>query len=131
MSFSYDELLTTDLDYIRFRLADIDEDDPILSDETINALLGLYGIERALIESCNAVKLFYAKEVTTIGLTAGRRFVYADRYKAYAALYEELKAEYGMSAIASQDGVRIEVLPLGPEGDEYFLPLQPFFPQGY
>jgi hypothetical protein len=128
MSFTYDETLVSDLDYIRFRLDDIVEADAVLTDETIGSLVTAYGREGALVECCNAICLNFAKKASTVGLPSGLRLAYADRYKAYKALYDELKAEYGVvDSDVSDGGVRPGVLPFDCEQEKKFLPFQPFY----
>lgn len=96
MSFSFSETLADDISYYRFRLNDYDDpDEPLLSNELINALISKYGMGPALLLGCKRLCLFFGREPDKVGLTGNRSFSFKDQYRAYSELFTQLEEEYG------------------------------------
>jgi len=128
MSFTFDETLPTERDFVRFKLDDVESDDPRLSNELIDTLLTKYGLSTALLDGCNRIKLFWGKEPDTIGLTGRRLFQWRERYRAYSDLYKQLLAEVnGGLYDADYEFVRVGVLDFSDDDKCRFLPVQPFY----
>lgn len=64
MSWTFDPSLATGRDRLRFHIGDTDENDPQLTNETLDALLVSYPTEaRAASEACFRLAAKYAREV--------------------------------------------------------------------
>jgi hypothetical protein len=64
MSWTFDPVLPTVRDRLRLRIGDTDSNDPLLTDETLDALLVAYPNEwRAAAEACFDIAAKYSREV--------------------------------------------------------------------
>jgi hypothetical protein len=102
VSFSYDEELTDDLSKARHVLGDTDSTAPLLSDETIEAVIGMYtplAIGIAFLADGLAAK--HARKPTSVGLPSGLRAEWAERVKYWRDKAIELRATGSLTGAAT------------------------------
>lgn len=90
MAWSYDPSLTTDKDRARFYIGDTDQEDPLLSDEEIDALIELEGSPRkAAITALEHLAAKFSRQADTDN--TGLAVSASQRAKAFAERAQELR----------------------------------------
>jgi hypothetical protein len=99
MSFSFgDDPTGSDVDYVRDKLQDIDEDSPLLSDESIQAEIDAVGKIMAASRCARKIAARFSRKVTkSIG---SRSIQYSNLAGQYWALAKELDAEVSRDRMA-------------------------------
>lgn len=97
MSFSYgDDPTNSDIDYVRDKLQDIDEDKPLLSDESIQAEIDAVGKRLAAARCARKIAARFSRKVTkSIG---SRSIQYSNLASQYFSLAKELEDEVAAGA---------------------------------
>lgn len=92
MSWSYSgDPNTSDLDRVRFTIGDTIESEPLLQDEEINYLIGVYGVYGAAQYACVSLMSRFSREVD---YTIGPESVKAgQRWQHYKDLLDKLRAD--------------------------------------
>jgi hypothetical protein len=107
MSFTYNNMLETPLDEVRFRVGDTNPNDPQLQDEEIQILLAesANSPRAAAIKAVLALKARYARHVDK--WVGDLKILASQRYKQYAELYEDLSSssDPALSGIPNAGGV--------------------------
>ena len=92
MSWSYSDSLSTDRDRLRFRIGDVDTNDQLLSNETLDALLTARPDPTlAAIDAIEGILAKFAREIDrgSLGLGGSR----SQKTQFYRDLLKELRAE--------------------------------------
>ena len=92
MSWTYSDALTTDRDKLRFRIGDVDTNDQLLSNETLDALLDTRASPiLAAIDAVEGILAKFAREIdrSALGLGGPR----SQKTQFYRDLLKELRAE--------------------------------------
>ena len=92
MTWSYDESLPTDRDKIRFKIGDIDTEEQLLSNETLDTLLVIRNdVTLASIDAVEGILAKFAREIDrqALGLGGPR----SQKTLHYRELLKELRAE--------------------------------------
>lgn len=92
MSWSYDESLPTDRDKVRFRIGDIDTEEQLLSNETLDTLLVIRNdVVLASIDAVEGILAKFAREIDrqALGLGGPR----SQKTLHYRELLKELRAQ--------------------------------------
>ena len=92
MSWSYSDSLSTDRDRLRFRIGDVDTNDQLLSNETLDALLTTRPDPTlAAIDAIEGILAKFAREIDrgSLGLGGSR----SQKTQFYRDLLKELRAE--------------------------------------
>lgn len=77
-TYTFDETLPTLLDYARWRLDDVKESSPYLSNETYTSLFSTFGPVEGIAIAASAIATKLAKKPTSFGEAAGIRFTKAN-----------------------------------------------------
>jgi hypothetical protein len=103
VAFTYDETdLSTDLAKVRTYLGDVDSDDPIFSDEVINAYLGMQpNLVMATAALCDAAAAKFARKVDVGALSASRSA--SQLFDHYTRLADRLR-KLGAAALPGGSG---------------------------
>ena len=102
MTFTFNEDLSTDRDFVRYHTADTIADEAHLSDELIDALIGSYGRERAVIEALSYLIARLSQPDTTVGEV---RVSYAGVLASKRQLLQEKRRAFGLDPVT---GIGIE-----------------------
>jgi hypothetical protein len=101
---TFDSVLSRDLDQVRLVLGDTDTDDPLLQDETVQALLDVQGdIRGAILAGCEAIVAQLAREVSTA--TPPLTVQLQQRYDHYQALLTDLRGRQLVAPFAGGTSV--------------------------
>jgi hypothetical protein len=113
MTWSYDESLPTDRDKVRFRIGDIDTEEQLLSNETLDTLLTIRDdVVLASIDAVEGILAKFAREIDrqALGLGGPR----SQKTLHYRELLKELRAEaarsstgifFGGGSLAQKDAI--------------------------
>lgn len=92
MSWSYDENLTTDRDNVRFLIGDTDCDNPLLSDQEINALVTAAGsVNAAAVAALRHLAAVYRRRPDRI--VGDLRITYGELAQAFTDRADELESD--------------------------------------
>lgn len=123
MSWSYSDSLSTDRDRLRFKIGDVDTNDQLLSNETLDALLATRADPTlASIDAVEGILAKFAREIDrgSLGLGGSR----SQKTQFYRDLLKELRAEaargdtgafFGGASVSAKETIREdEDIPLTP-----------------
>lgn len=99
MAFTFDINLSRDLDRVRWLVGDTDGQEYDLTDETVNALLTMYGsVNGAAIAAVDGILTRLAKDVTR-NVNGIGNITASDKYRHYTEIRTRLRATVGILAI--------------------------------
>jgi hypothetical protein len=96
MTFTFDENLATDRDFVRYHTADTIEAEAHLSDELIDALILTYSRERAVIEGLTYIIARLSQPDVAVGEL---RVDYQQAVAAKRALLQDKRKAFGLAGI--------------------------------
>jgi len=128
MSWSYDESLTSNRDKVRLKIGDVDTNDQLLSNETLDALLTEWGSD-VMLTSIAAVRAIIAAFSRTLarsaaGMSADRTIFFTHYQELLADLLKQNRGNSGARYKGSYSYDRQETI----EDDSDFI--QPAFKSG-
>lgn len=90
---TYTDTLPTDKDTARFLLGDTTNSvaTELLTDDTINAALAIYGLNPAVAFLATGLATRFAQKPTDIGLPSGLRVAWAERIKTWLSLAAQMR----------------------------------------
>jgi hypothetical protein len=106
MAWTYSAALATARDRVRHAVGDIDSANQLRADETIDALLALYGEPGATAALADGLASQYAQEPTSFG-SNGLSISWGDRVKTWSTLASRIRSE---TAAATGSGATAGVL---------------------
>lgn len=91
---AYDDTLPTDLDKARALLGDTTNDSAteLLTDDHIDAVLGLYTFNSAVAFMAEGLAARFAQKVSSVGLPGGLSASWSERVKYWKGLAEQMRA---------------------------------------
>ena len=103
MSFTYDPLLVSDADRVRFLIGDTNESDPLLSDEEIGAMVSMESsVDAAAARAAETLVIICGRKAEEVTDDIGQRVKYGDRAGMYRTLAARLRTGLAGTAAPSR-----------------------------